>query len=65
MKNADIIKWAHDVRNGSGIDTADFVKRVRLAEIPRDNLHNGIFTLGIEYGILYAISKILEFDNKA
>ena len=67
MTNIEIFEWAQEIRNGCGIDSFDFLKRVELApmmlEDPKE-MNNGHFRLGIEYGILYAISKILEFNNK-
>ena len=67
MTNVEAVEWAHEIRNGCGIDLFDFLKRVELApmmkEDPKDT-NNPFFMLGVEYGVLYAIAKIMRFDNK-
>jgi len=61
MNKEEAKEWVQDCcTNGTGIERNKYRENHGIGKIAEDYWNDPVFTLGIEYGLLIAISRIFE-----
>lgn len=64
MTKAEVIKWYKEITGGAGVDRYEALETLRRGRLAEKNWDDGLFTLGIEYGVLIALIKAFDITEK-
>lgn len=59
----EAIKWIKAIQSGSGVKRDNFPEDMK-GSIVKDNWHDSIFTLGLEYGFIIGLMEVLNLTEE-